>query len=70
MFAFTLTVILAMGQASPIKGVTVQSQAVYFSVEDCQSAMEEMGKIITVGLPPGSKAKIGGSCYAPEDVEG
>lgn len=70
MFAFTLSVILVFGPAASAKGVTVQSQAVYISVEDCQGAMEEMSKIITLGLPPGTRYRIGGSCTEPEAVEG
>jgi hypothetical protein len=70
MFAFTLTVILAIGPSTPVKGVTVQSQAVYLSMEDCQAAMEEMSKIIATGLPLGSRSRIGGSCAAPESIDG
>ena len=70
MFAFIVTVLLAIPSSPAAEQYTIQSSAVYLSHEDCMTGMNLFGKMFTSGLPPGTRIQVRGSCVAPESVEG
>lgn len=70
MLAFVLTILIALPQAPVARKYTVQSQAVYKNRQECEAGINQIVHLITAGLPQGTQVRIGGSCVAPQTIQG